>query len=154
MVGMIGEQNRVQGDALSDTVNLTSRLEGLTKYYGVLMLVSETVLKHLSEPEKYHFRFLDRVIVQGRSEAIAIYEVLDAEPEAVRSLKQQTQQEFVRGWQAYQDGDMVTAEGCFEQVLAINPQDNPAKLYLERIEQFQSEGIPTDWNGIWAFTQK
>src|SRR5919202_3082469 len=48
MVGMVGEENRMQGDALSDSVNLTARLEGLTKYYGVSMLISEQVLEKLS----------------------------------------------------------------------------------------------------------
>lgn len=154
MVGMIGEPDRIQGDALSDTVNLTSRLEGLTKHYGVLMLISEQVLKRLNQPEQYDLRFLDRVIVQGRSEAIAIYEVLNAEPEAVRSLKQKTRSDFAKGWQCYQQGDLAAAKASFEQVLAIHPQDRTAQLYLERIEQFQREGVPIDWDGTWAFTHK
>ena len=57
MVGMVGEANRIQGDALSDNVNLTARLEGLTKFYGVSLLISEQVLKGLNDSAGYHIRF-------------------------------------------------------------------------------------------------
>src|SRR4028119_198568 len=66
MVGIIGEANRMQADALSDHVNITARLESLTKYYGVSLLISGDVVERLSQPEKYHIRFLDRAIVKGR----------------------------------------------------------------------------------------
>ena len=73
MLGMVGEENRIQGDAFSDNVNLTSRLEGLTKFYGVAMIISGQALEHLSNPDHYQIRFLDRAIVKGRNEAISVY---------------------------------------------------------------------------------
>ncbi len=81
MLGMVGEDNRMQGDAFSDNVNLTARLEGLTKFYGVSMLISGQTLEYMSNPDQYQIRFLDRAIVKGRNEAISVYEVLDAENE-------------------------------------------------------------------------
>ena len=57
MLGMVGEANRIQGDAFSDNVNLTSRLEGLTKFYGVAMIISGQTLEHLSNPDHYQIRF-------------------------------------------------------------------------------------------------
>ncbi|PSN17273.1 diguanylate cyclase, partial [filamentous cyanobacterium CCP5] len=101
MLGMIGEHNRIQGDALSDTVNLAARLEGITKVYGASLLISEAVRSQLPVPYPYQLRFLDRVIVKGRSEPIAIYEVLDAEIEPVRRLKQDTLPAYERGIAAY-----------------------------------------------------
>ena len=65
MVGMIGEPSRMQGDALSDSINLTARLEGLTKFYGALVLLSQTTVDALSDRERYQLRFLDRAIVKG-----------------------------------------------------------------------------------------
>jgi adenylate cyclase len=73
MLGMVGETNRIQGDAFSDNVNLSSRLEGLTKFYGVSMLISGQTLEHLRDPESYQIRFLDRAIVKGRNEPISVY---------------------------------------------------------------------------------
>ncbi|GAA6619038.1 response regulator [Scytonema sp. NUACC26] len=154
MLGMVGEENRMQGDAFSDNVNLTARLEGLTKFYGVSLLISEQALHHLSTPEKYHIRFLDRAIVKGRTEAIAVYEVLDAEIEEIHALKLQTQPEFERGLEYYKNSDLELAKTYFEKVLAIHPSDKTATLYLERVKILLEKGVPKNWNGVWTFTDK
>lgn len=154
MVGMVGEYNRIQGDAFSDNVNLTARLEGLTKYYGISLLISEDVLRRLSHPEQYKIRFLDRAIVKGRTEPIAVYEVLDAVSEPIFNLKLQTLSTFEQGIQHYCQGSLADAKACFEQVLRVNPLDKTAKLYVERVEQLLVEGIPTNWDGVWAFSEK
>ncbi len=119
MVGIIGDANRMQADALSDHVNLTARLEGLTKYYGVSLLISGDVVQRLSQPEKYHIRFLDRAIVKGRQEAITVCEVLDVEVEPVRSLKIQTMPIFEEGLQEYCQGNFANAKVCFEHIVAL-----------------------------------
>ncbi|GET39733.1 CHASE2 domain-containing protein [Microseira wollei] len=154
MVGIIGVNNRMQSDALSDTINLTARLEGLTKFYGVSLLISGQVLQKLSHPERYKVRFIDQAIVKGKNEPIEIYEVLDAEVEEVRKLKLQTQLDFDRGLEYYRLGKLEQAQEYFDRVLAINYQDKTAALYLERIEQLFEQGVPDNWDGIWRFTQK
>ncbi|MEM6755406.1 MAG: adenylate/guanylate cyclase domain-containing protein, partial [Cyanobacteria bacterium P01_C01_bin.38] len=154
MVGMVGEVARMQGDAFSDNVNLTARLESLTKFYGVSLVISEQALKHLNNADKYQMRFLDRVIVKGRSEPIAIYEILDGELEETRNLKLETLSDFENGLENYRCGDCVKAKFYFEKVLALNPEDKAAALYLERVEELQCNGIPEDWCGVWAMTKK
>ncbi|MEG4228282.1 adenylate/guanylate cyclase domain-containing protein [Microcoleus sp. N9_B2] len=154
MVGIIGDANRMQADALSDHVNLTARLEGLTKYYGVSLLISGDVVQRLSQPEKYHIRFLDRAIVKGRQEAISVCEVLDVEVEPVRSLKIQTLPIFEEGLQEYCQGNFAKAIVCFEHIVALNPDDKPSQLYLKRIQSLLEKSIPANWNGVWKFTQK
>ncbi|MEG5064218.1 adenylate/guanylate cyclase domain-containing protein [Microcoleus sp. B3-A4] len=154
MVGIIGDANRMQADALSDHVNLTARLEGLTKYYGVSLLISGDVVQRLSQPDKYHIRFLDRAIVKGRQEAITVCEVLDVEVEPVRSLKIHTLPIFEEGLQEYCQGNFAKAIVCFEQIVALNPDDKPSQLYLKRIQSLLANSIPANWNGVWKFTQK
>lgn len=154
MVGIVGEANRMQADALSDNVNLTARLEGLTKYYGVSLLISKEVVQRLSKPETYQIRLLDRAIVQGRTESITVYEVLDAEIEPIRSLKIQTLSMFEEGLEQYCQGNFANAKLCFEQILAVNPHDRTSKLYLERIRSLLDRSIPENWNGVWKFSQK
>lgn len=154
MVGIVGEANRMQADALSDNVNLTSRLEGLTKYYGVSLLISGDVLQRLSQPNRYQIRLLDRAIVKGRTESITVYEVLDAEVEPMRSLKIQTMPMFEQGLQEYSQGNFANAKACFEQILALNPDDRTSQLYLDRIQTLLEQSIPANWNGVWKFTQK
>jgi adenylate cyclase len=154
MLGMVGEENRMQGDAFSDNVNLTARLEGLTKFYGVSLLISGQAHENLTHPDEYQLRFLDYVIVKGRTEPIMIYEVLDAENEIIRSLKLQTQPDFEQGIEFYRDGQPTEAKVFFERVLAINANDKTAALYLSRVEQLIEKGVPDNWNGVWIFTEK
>ena len=154
MVGIIGDANRMQVDALCDRVNLTARLESLTKYYGVSLLISGDVVERLSQPEKYHIRFLDRAIVKGRQEAVTVCEVLNVEREPVRSLKIQTLPIFEEGLEQYCQGNFANAIVCFEQIVALNPDDKPSQLYLKRIQSLLENSIPANWNGVWKFTQK
>ncbi|MFG6100423.1 adenylate/guanylate cyclase domain-containing protein [Leptothoe sp. ISB3NOV94-8A] len=154
MVGMVGEANRMQGDAFSDNVNLTARLEGLTKYYGASLLISEEVLGQSSQPEQYTFRLLDRVIVKGRQEPITIYEVLEADLETSHFLKKKTLALYQQARKFYQEGNWVQAQRYFEQVLKINPIDKTVQFYLERIQQLSQRSFPNGWQGIWSFTQK
>ena len=154
MVGIVGEETRMSGDALSDNVNLTARLEGLTKYYGVSLLISESAFNCLKNPEKYQIRFLDRASVKGRNEALDVYEVVDGEVDYVRELKLQTQAYFVNGIESYRLGDLVSAKDYFQKVLAVNSLDQTAKLYLERIDKLTVTGVPKNWDGVWEFTQK
>lgn len=154
MVGIVGEAARMQGDAFSDHVNLASRLENLTKLYGVSLIISETVLEELSRPEEYQIRFLDRVIVKGKQKPISIFEVLDGETELVRELKLQTQGDFERGLEHYRHHEFRASKTYFHQVLAVNPDDKTAALYLERVNHLIEKGVPENWSGAWTLTQK
>ncbi len=154
MVGIVGEANRMSGDAISDNVNLTARLESLTKYYGVSILISESVFQGLKNPEKYQIRFLDRVSVLGRNEPINVYEVLEGEVDSVRELKLQTQVDFELALKSYRAGDLVLAKNYFQKVLAVNSVDKTSLLYLERIYQLTVTGLPENWDGVWKFTHK
>ena len=154
MAGMIGELNRVQPDAVSDTVNLAARLEGLSKVYGADLIISEAVRNRLVDCDRYQLRFLDRVIVKGRTEPIAIYEVMDAEPEMERVLKGETLAAFESGIQAYSDLELAAAQTRFATVLSQNPEDKTAQLYEQRVRFLIEQGAPQDWNGVWAFTYK
>ncbi len=154
MVGMVGETVRIQPDILSDSVNLTARLEGLTKFYGASLVISEATLHNLSNPDQYQTRFLDRVIVKGRSEPISIYEILDGLPPAEATAKLETRADFEAGIRHYQARHLDQAQHAFEQVNAANPNDEATVLYLHRINRMVQDGIPTDWNGITNLTEK
>ncbi|MEG4996103.1 response regulator [Microcoleus sp. B4-D4] len=154
MVGIVGEAQRMQGDAFSDHVNLASRLESLTKLYGVSLIISDKVLENLTDPEQYQIRFLDRVIVKGKKEAISIYEVLDGETELVREIKLQTQPDFERGLEHYRRHEFKAGQICFDRVLAVNSEDKTAILYLERLNHLIKNGVPENWSGVWTLTQK
>ena len=154
MAGIIGEHHRFQPDAVSDTVNLAARLEGLSKVYGAVMIISEAVRVRLENRDRYQLRFLDRVIVKGRTEPIAIYEVLDAESESERARKSETLAIFDAGIQAYSDRDLTAAHAHFKAVLQQNPGDKTAQLYEQRVSLLIGQGLPQDWDGAWVYNQK
>ncbi len=154
MVGMVGEENRMQGDAFSDSVNLTSRIEGLTKYYGASLIISGESVSDLKHPDKYHIQFLDMVVVKGRTDPISIFEVLESLPENEMILKLKTQNDLEQGVLHYRVQEFVKAKACFESVLNINPQDEVAKLYVERINDLLRNGVPDNWDGVTWMTEK
>jgi adenylate cyclase len=139
---------------LSDTVNLAARLEGLSKLYRAQFLVSGDVVQRLATPHPFSLRFLDRVMVKGRRGSLDIYEVLDAEAAEQQELKLKTQPLFEEGLQCYSEHQWAAAHACFKQILTFNPDDGGAQLYVERLAQFQTQGPPPNWDGVWAFTQK
>ncbi|MEL7140711.1 MAG: ATP-binding protein [Cyanobacteria bacterium J06573_11] len=153
MVGMVGEAARMQGDAFSDNVNLTARLESLTKLYGVSMIVSDRALSQLSHPERYQTRFLDRVIVKGRSEPISLYQVLNGEPESTIEQLELVQDSVTSGISYYQSGLFKKALACFQQALEKVPGNKTAQLYRIRLKQLIS-APPKHWDGVWKLSHK
>ena len=83
MMGTIGEQHRMDGTVISDAVNLAARLESLTKDYRVALLVSQFTVDRLDDPGAYALRPVDTVVVRGRTQPVAIFEV-QARPSSVR----------------------------------------------------------------------
>ncbi|MBN2389512.1 MAG: adenylate/guanylate cyclase domain-containing response regulator [Anaerolineae bacterium] len=154
MVGMIGEEMRMQGDAFSDNVNLTSRLEGLTKFYGISMIISEETLMRLQKPIRYQMRYLGKAQVKGREHPIALYEVYDGAPESVRLRREQTKADFERGLKLYTTGKFTEAIASFKAVLQRDPDDKTAALYLEHATAMLNQPLPEDWDGVEVMTSK
>ncbi|OQY47573.1 MAG: hypothetical protein B6242_04710 [Anaerolineaceae bacterium 4572_78] len=157
MVGMVGEENRMQGDAFSDNVNLTSRIEGLTKHYGVNIIVSGEVIAELQQIKKetaFSLRFLDRVVVKGRETPIEIYEILDGLPEDEMALKLETKDDFDSGVQAWQEQDFESGRIYFEEVLKKNPHDKTSQFYIQRIADMNGDGMHADFDGTMQMTEK
>jgi class 3 adenylate cyclase len=75
MLGIIGEQNRLQCTVISDAVNVASRVESLTKTYKTSLIITESTYKQLTEPSLYVIRFLDNIRVKGRSERVKLFAV-------------------------------------------------------------------------------
>jgi class 3 adenylate cyclase len=76
MIGTIGERNRMDGTVISDTVNLASRIESLTKDYGVGLLISQFTYEELADPAAYDIRPIDKVTIRGRTQPVTIFEVV------------------------------------------------------------------------------
>ncbi len=148
MLGTIGEDMRMDGTVISDTVNLASRLEGLTKKYGCKIVVSDRVLQKMDNPEKYFTRMIDKVCVVGKNDPVVIYEVCDADEATVMAFKRVTLSDYVDAIKQYYAQDFTAAAASFSKVLAVNDHDVPARIFLERSQRFIADGVPADWNGV------
>jgi two-component system sensor histidine kinase ChiS len=154
MVGMVGENSRIQGDAFSNQVNVTARLESLTKYYRVSFILSADTYQHLADPKQYNIRFLDIVQVKGQQSPIHLYEVFDADPPAQRNLKLETCEEFEAAQSLYFAGQFAEAQTKLFGILQRNPSDRVAWHFLVKATQLLEEGVSDDWTGITIMTSK
>ena len=154
MLGIIGEHGRMDGTVISDSVNLASRLEGLTKVFGASLLISEQSLGALESPERYHSRFLGKVQVKGKNTAVAVFEIYNGDSQEDIELKNTTRAKFEEGLQHYFSREFAEAAVFFKNVLRENSSDKAARLYLERSAQFMVQGVPDEWQGIEAIEYK
>jgi signal transduction histidine kinase/class 3 adenylate cyclase len=142
MIGTVGEERRMEGTVISDVVNAAARLESLTKIFGSSIIVSEETLNKLNA--SYPHRSLGIVRVKGKRQAISIYEVLGG-LDALDELKLQTRELLEEALRQYQRSVLNLALDGFGKVLTINPDDQVAKVYAERIAQLQRDGKATSW---------
>lgn len=132
ILGTIGGIHRMETTAIGDAVNLASRLEELTKQYSVSVLVSHRMLANVQNPLGYSIRFIDRLHVRGRTQPVAVYEVLNADPIKLQTLKRATASLFEEGVLRFHRRQYREAAALFEECLHMNPTDRATHIYLQR----------------------
>lgn len=146
ILGTIGSAERMKCGVIGDPVNVAARVEALTKLYGTAMLITESTYSQLRRPVE--LREVDRVKMKGKLAAVTVYEVLDGLSAEDRTSRLGTRPRFAEGLDRFRRGEMKEALDCFTSVVASDPRDVAAKLYVERCQKFIHDGVPAGWNGV------
>ncbi|NEQ36871.1 MAG: AAA family ATPase [Okeania sp. SIO3I5] len=136
MLGTVGGFGRMDGTAIGDAVNLSSRVEGLTKTYGVSLLITDKTLAHLNDPLKYDLRFIAQVKAKGKTKSVALFEVFSADSTELRDAKITTKEKFERAVLLFHQQLFEEAGGLFQECLEYYQGDRVAQIYLERCHQY------------------
>lgn len=135
MLGTIGESKRMDTSAISDTVNLASRIENLTKYFQVGLAISAATYRQLEDSQHRNSRFLGKLPIRGKAESVSVFEMYGGEHVDIVRRKADTTQQFERGVISYFLEDFDDAMIAFKNVLSSYPEDNASSRYLRLAEQ-------------------
>ncbi|MEL7339305.1 MAG: adenylate/guanylate cyclase domain-containing protein [Bacteroidota bacterium] len=154
MLGVIGDEKRMNVGVVSDTVNTTARLEGLTKRYGSTTIISGATYQGIDELDEFQYRPLGEVMVKGRKTPIALYDFFDGDPGMRFDQKSASLQYFLQGYEAYYQRHFKEAARLFQAVLEIFPDDMASQYFLTKAEYYLAHGVPDEWTGVEVLTTK
>jgi adenylate cyclase len=151
LVGNLGYKERLNYTIIGDSVNVSSRLEGINKIYRTKIIVSENTYEKCQN--NFEFRHLDRVSLLGRSQGMNIYELISSKNDINKKLMK-IYEYYEAGLRYYFDQNWLKALDHFNAVIKYRPHDTPSRLMFNRCLRYKNNPPPKEWNGVFAQTVK
>jgi len=135
LIGALGSQKKVTSTVIGDTVNVTARIEELTKRFGAKTLISHQIRDRLVSPPK-HMRHIEHLRVRGREEPLDLFEVYEDDAPHIRHCKDSTRIELSKGVDHYINGRFLEALKLFRACILANPSDALVYDYIKRCQYY------------------
>lgn len=147
IMGITGDENRLDAATISDTVNTAARIESLTKYYRSPLLLSGETLRQIGDQNNYHLRHLGKVQLKGKQNLLSIVECINGYPAGDLLKKTTTLSHFSEAMQYYLDQRFENAVQLFQTIIAKDPDDLTAIFFMENALKYLKNGVPENWTG-------
>ena len=154
IMGITGDEHRLDAATISDTVNTAARIESLTKYYRSPLLLSSETLRHISEPDKYKLRHLGKVQLKGKYNLMSIVECIDGNPLEDQQKKMKTLPHFNEAMSLYMDQRFENAVQIFKSIIVTDEEDQTAAFFMEKALHYLKKGVPENWTGAEEMVSK
>src|SRR6187397_3043225 len=154
IMGITGDEFRMDAATISDTVNTAARIESLTKYYKSPLLLSDHTLQYLNGQNNFHFRHLGSVRLKGKNNLISIIECINGFEELQFERKLQTISLFSTAMSNYHEQQFENALQLFQTILTNDPDDLTAHYFLTNTKKYLREGVPNNWTGAEEMVNK
>ncbi len=148
ILGTIGHSNRLETTVVSDAVNTASRIEGLSKYYGAKVIATEATLLEVGK-NAFHYRFLDKVQVKGKSKSVEVYEFLSPR----ESEKLSYLEDYKKGIALIRNRKVQAAGQLFSELNKKHPEDKAISIFAERCTNYLEHKMER-WNEITEMATK